>query len=99
MFQSITLKEAKELIENNREHDGFVVLDVRTKEELQHGVLGKPLNIDISEPDFVEKIQKLDKEKTYLVYCRSGNRSKMAASLMKKLGFRNIYEIDEGIFG
>jgi rhodanese-related sulfurtransferase len=72
---------------------------VRTPEELSGGVIGHPINIDIYSHDFSQKINELDKKKTYLVYCRSGNRSKTALEIMKQLGFENVYEIDCGIVG
>lgn len=47
--------------------------------------------------DFEEKIKALDKDKTYYVYCRSGNRSSTASSLMAELGFTKVYNIKDGI--
>jgi len=98
-YEHITLEEAEKLASENKDNKDFVVLDVRTPEELQGGVIGEPVNIDIYDPSFAAKIGELDKEKTYLVYCRSGNRSKAAAGLMKQLGFKKIYEVDRGIMG
>ena len=54
-----------------------VVLDVRTKDEVSEGYIkGTTLFIDVNGGDFDAQIKKLDKSKTYLVYCRSGKRSK-----------------------
>lgn len=98
-YKHVSLEEARKLAEENNDDPDFVILDVRTPEELQSGVIGEPVNIDIYDPNFAAKIGNLDKEKTYLVYCRSGNRSKAAAGLMKQLGFKKIYEVDRGIMG
>ncbi|GAH95493.1 unnamed protein product, partial [marine sediment metagenome] len=47
--------------------------------------------------DFREQLNELDKNKAYLVYCRTGGRSKAAVDLMKELGFGQIYNISDGI--
>ena len=67
-----------------------VILDVRTPAEYKENHLQNAVQIDFKEPDFKEKIQQLDKSKTYKVYCRSGNRSGQAIQLMKSLGFRDV---------
>ncbi|NTU66454.1 MAG: rhodanese-like domain-containing protein [Candidatus Moranbacteria bacterium] len=98
-YEHITLEEASKLALENKDNKDFIILDVRTPQELMGGVIGEPVNIDIYDSEFAAKIGALDKEKTYLVYCRSGNRSKAAAGLMKQLGFKKIYEVDRGIMG
>ena len=98
-YKHISLKEAKELAEKNKGNQDFVILDVRTPEELQDGTIGNPVNIDLYDPEFADKIGKLDKDKTYLVYCRSGSRSKAACGAMQHFGFKKIYEADRGIMG
>ena len=47
--------------------------------------------------DFAGKLDKLDKNKTYFVYCASGNRSKTACNQMAKMGFANINNIRMGM--
>ena len=49
------------------------------------------INIDFRNKSFIEKVSKLDKEKPYLVYCQSGNRSQKASIIMEYLGFKKIY--------
>jgi len=73
------------------------VLDVRSAMELQKdgGIEGN-INIDFFSSDFRDKVAKLDKEKTYLVYCRSGNRSSQACKIMAKQGFRSLYNLSGG---
>ena len=65
-----------------------VLLDVRTPAEFQSGSISKAINIDFMANDFILKAEKLDKSKTYYVYCRSGNRSDQAVSVLNKLGFK-----------
>lgn len=68
----------------------FIVLDVRTAEEYSTGHIKNSSNIDFLKSDFKEQVLKLDKTKSYKLYCRSGNRSAKALSLMKSLGFTDI---------
>lgn len=74
-----------------------IVLDVRTPAEVQQQVLDGALNIDFMQPDFAKQVAGLDKNKTYLVYCRSGNRSGQACQLMGRLGFTDVYNLSGGL--
>lgn len=68
----------------------FVILDVRTADEFAQSHLSGAQNIDFLKPDFKENIEKLDKNKTYKLYCRSGNRSGQAMAILKSIGFKDI---------
>lgn len=74
-----------------------VLVDVRTPGEFATGHIDQAVNIDFENPSFVPEIKKLDITKTYFVYCRSGNRSGQAVSVMKSNGVKNIYELSGGI--
>lgn len=74
-----------------------VVLDVRTPEEYAGGFIGSAINLDYYSPTFKTEIAKLDKSKTYFVYCQAGGRSKSASELMHKEGFTKVYELNGGI--
>lgn len=71
----------------------MIVLDVRTQEEYDDSHVKDSTNIDILSSDFKTKVEKLDKTKTYKVYCRSGNRSGQAERLMKSMGFKDVENI------
>lgn len=71
----------------------MIILDVRTPEEFSETHVEGSQNIDIFSSEFKDKISKLDRTKTYKVYCRSGNRSGQAEQLMKSLGFKNVENI------
>ena len=73
--------------------DGVVVLDVRTPEETAEGKIDGAAEIDFHAPDFQERIATLDKNATYLVYCRSGSRSASASGIMKEMGFKEVYNL------
>mgnify|MGYP003952192525 CR=1 FL=1 len=65
-----------------------VVIDVRTPEEFASGHLDGALLIDIQAADFDERIGELDREASYVVYCRSGNRAGVAIERMAQLGIK-----------
>ena len=77
--------------------ENVVLLDVRTPEEFKTGHIPQSRLIDIQQPGFVDSIQTLDKNKTYLLYCRSGKRSQKAVNLMKENGFKKVYHLKGGI--
>lgn len=75
-----------------------VILDVRTEDEFNEGIIPGAINIDIYKGQgFIYSIEELDKSKNYYVYCRSGGRSGQACSIMKELGFENAYNLLGGI--
>ena len=74
-----------------------VIIDVRTVAECQSGMIPKAINIDIMSGAFSSKIAELDKTKTYLVYCRSGNRSGSACGAMESIGITNCYNLVGGV--
>jgi rhodanese-related sulfurtransferase len=90
-------REAAKLMQENAENRNFVVVDVRTPGEFSRGHLNGALLVDYNSPDFRQEIARLDRTKTYLVYCRTGNRSTRAVAIMEELGFRNVYHMDGGI--
>lgn len=77
-----------------------VVLDVRTIEEYKAGHIPNAVQTDVlKKEDFKARVAGLDKNKIYLVYCRSGKRSKDAMNLMKEMGFTRLYDLDGGFSG
>ena len=78
-------------------HPDYVVLDVRTPAEWSAtGVIPGATLIDFKSPDFAHKIAQLDPAKTYLVYCRTGNRSGQACQQLKAMNIRS-YNLAGGI--
>jgi phage shock protein E len=74
-----------------------VVLDVRTPAEFAEGHLANAINIDFQSGNFESEISALDKNATYAIYCRSGNRSGQAVKIMANLGFTDLYDMDGGV--
>lgn len=74
-----------------------VLLDVRTASEQKKGMLAGATAMDIFADNFETSIDKLDKNKTYYVYCAAGGRSLEACELMQKKGFKHVVDLDGGI--
>ncbi len=75
-----------------------VVIDVRTPGEVAEGYIpGTTLFYDYNDSNFESNIEKLDKTKGYVVYCRSGGRSSKAAELLQQKGIKKVYNLDGGI--
>ncbi|MGV3658074.1 MAG: rhodanese-like domain-containing protein [Chitinophagaceae bacterium] len=85
--------------ERKMKKNNVQVLDVRTKAEFDEGRLPNATLMDVQKDDFKENIKSLDKEKTYLIYCRSGKRSEKALRLMYQAGFTNVYHLKGGYSG
>jgi phage shock protein E len=76
-----------------------VLLDLRTPDELANGVIPGAVNIDYFKKDFETLIGRLDRNKTYFLYCAAGSRSTETAALMARLGFKRVYNLAEGFTG
>ena len=91
---SIPSDKLQSLIEKKR----VQVIDVRTEGEYKEGHIPGAGSIDVlQESSFLQQIQLLDRNKSYVVYCRSGKRSKRAMDLMQKQGFKKVVDLDGGI--
>lgn len=77
--------------------DRITVIDVRTPEEFAEGYIEGAALIDFYADTFAGEIAALDHDQTYLIYCRSGNRSGQTHALMQELGFDQVYDLDGGI--
>ena len=88
-YEHITPAEAKEIMDTEQ---NYIILDVRTEEEFAEGHIAGAILI----PDYeiTEKAESVltDKDQQILVYCRSGRRSKNAASQLVELGYSNVKE-------
>ncbi len=93
-FSDITPEQAAKLLENNTSK--YTILDVRTPEEISEGKITNATELDFKSETFEADLQKLDKNKSYLVYCRSGGRSGKTTKLMQQNGFKSAYNIDGG---
>ncbi len=97
IIEEVTVTEAYNLIQDNSDKAAFFILDVRTPSEFASGHIEGSILIDFNASNFRTEVDKLDKSKRYLVYCRTSNRSGQAVSIMKDLGFKEVYDVDGGI--
>ncbi len=77
--------------------DDLVILDVRTPEEFSEARIDGAVMIDFYDDDFEAQLATLDPDATYLLYCRSGNRSGQTTEIMRTLGFTDVADVDGGI--
>lgn len=76
---------------------GVITLDVRTPGEFAEGHIEGARLIDFQSGNFENEIAALDKNATYAVYCRSGNRSGQAVKVMQDAGFTNVFNMNGGV--
>ena len=93
---NIDIVETKKMMEANKD---IVLIDVRTPEEIARGKINNALEMNISSPEFTDKINKLDKSKEYIVYCAVGGRSATAVSMMQQVGFTKVHNLAPGYVG
>jgi phage shock protein E len=91
-YGDVSVQEASELIDDKA---GLVILDVRTVTEFNDGHIGGAINIPVEE--LSSRLSELNKNDELLVYCRTGNRSATAVSILEDAGFTKIYHMHEGI--
>jgi len=90
----LSQQDWKSQLENDK---NAVILDVRTEEEVNEGSIPEAIHLDIYKgQEFIDAIKKLDTDKNYYVYCRSGARSGQACSIMNQLGFEHAYNLMGG---
>ena len=76
---------------------GVLLLDVRRPDEFAGGHLPGAVNIDVTAPDFAQRVAALDKTRPTYVYCRSGARSTRAANQLTQAGFVHISNLIGGV--
>jgi rhodanese-related sulfurtransferase len=96
-YPALSPTEARETIAKRSGNPDFVLLDVRTPKEFNEERIAGAVIVDYNSPSFRDKIAKLDRSKSYLVYCRTGNRTNGAVKVMRELGFPNVFVFPGGI--
>lgn len=99
IVQAISPSQFKSLLDRHQGDIDVMVLDVRTAKEYDAGHIREAVLLDYYSRDFVDRLKALDREKTYLIYCRSGNRSGKSLVIFEKLGFNHAYHMVTGING
>lgn len=91
-YDDISVDEFRKLMDQ----EDTVILDVRTDDEFAQGHIEDAIQINLY-GNFKEQVEELDRDKHYLVYCRSGNRSGKACSIMHSMGFEQKSNLKGGI--
>ena len=97
IIQDVTVEEAYTLIQQNQLDPTFIIIDVRTPEEFAEGHIEGAINIDFQSENFRGQIGELNRNNKYLIYCRSGNRSRGALEVMVEMDFKEVYHLSAGI--
>ena len=93
IIKKITTEKAHEIIKESSNDSNLLILDVRTPSEHESAHLNNSININYKDESFRKEISKLDKNKTYIIHCRSGGRSAKALEIMEELNFKEVYDM------
>lgn len=94
-MKNLSAKESVKYIADNIEREDFVLLDVRTKEEVEHARIPNSIHIPLDQ--IGSRHNELDTTKELFVYCKGGTRSLQAIKILKEAGFTNLGNLDGGI--
>ena len=92
--KSISAHDAKSLLDTNK---NIYLLDVRTPQEYSQGKLAGSVLIPLGE--FERRMREVPKNKTIIVYCAVGSRSKPVANFLSQHGYKDVYNMTDGIVG
>lgn len=96
---NITPLDAIKLIEDSSNDHEFILIDLRTPKEFSKGHVKSAENMDYYSDDFKKQLDKLDKNKKYIIYCGSGVRGVKTSKIMMDMGFMEVYNILGGFAG
>ena len=95
---TVTTDEGLKIINDNKDNQDFVLLDVRTKSEYDELYIAGSINKPLMDYDlFIEAISDISKDKRILIYCRTDNRSKQAYDYMQQAGYEKCQYMLGGI--
>ncbi|MCA9753319.1 MAG: rhodanese-like domain-containing protein [Gemmatimonadetes bacterium] len=93
----LDVRETAALLEKFAGNEDVVLLDVRTAPEVKGAHVDGSEWLDLQDPYFLTKAARLDRDRAYLVFCRTGNRSAQATTILKDLGFPAVWNVRGGI--
>lgn len=94
-MKNINQQEWQERIASDK---NAVIIDVRTPAECAEGIIENAIMIDFfNAPAFMAAIKEFSSDNNFYVYCRSGNRSSQAASLIEQQGIHNVFNLLGGM--
>jgi len=95
--EDLKLEEAFTLMEDNRHRHDFIIIDLRSAAEYANGHIEEAVNLDYSSADFTEELDKLDRDKIYLLYSHTDDMSGQVLDMMAGLGFVKVYNMLGGM--
>ncbi len=95
-LRTVDVRKFVQLWEEKNVRNQAILLDVRTQNEFREGHAPGALQIDYYRKNFQQRLDKLNKNKTYFIYCKSGRRSGHTLRIMESLGFREVYNLAGG---
>ncbi len=93
VVSNLSAEQFKTAIANDK---NGILIDLRTPDEIKKGFIKGAIEIDYLSKEFDKQLLKLDKNKTYYVYCAAGGRSGDCAELMEKQGFKKVVNLEKG---
>ncbi len=97
IVKELASNESFEMLTKNIDNPDFSVIDLRSKNEFKKERIFNAFVINFHTKSFKEEILSLDKNKTYLIYCKTGRYAKITSEIMKENGFLRVYNIQGGI--
>lgn len=95
--ENISCEQASVILQKYKNDGNFVIIDFRPLEKFKTAHIAGAIYYDVFLPEVDRWLDKLDKSKTYFIYCTIGHRSSIALGKMKKLNFKKVYHLFEGI--
>ena len=94
MHNNLSLED---FVQGYQKDKNALCLDVRTKQEYDFWHLPDAINFDYLSKTLADDLEKLPENKTYYIYCRTSRRSLRVCQLMRNMGFKEIYHLDDGV--
>lgn len=95
--KNLSCEETNKLIQEHENDSGFVILDLRPESMFSIEHIENAIFHDAFAGDFDQWVNRLDRDKKYLLYCNMGYRSGIALEKMKQMGFNKLYHLYQGI--
>ncbi|WP_414469952.1 rhodanese-like domain-containing protein [Methanobacterium sp. ACI-7] len=99
LMDTISPQDALKLIKEHEDDSNFEILDIRSDREFESGHIPKAKSLHYEGHEFKKKVDNLDKEKEYVIYCKSGVRGGYFLNQMKESGFKKAHNIQGGFLG
>ncbi|WP_268035479.1 rhodanese-like domain-containing protein [Algoriphagus sp. PAP.12] len=90
---SLSASDFKDKTDQNK----GIILDVRTPQEVSQGKIAGAEVLDFYQPDFLNKVLELPKDKEIYIYCSAGVRSAQAAEMLIQNGYTKVYQLQGGL--